>query len=96
MPQYRLLSSDVKILRIRIIGQPERVLVLTGASVISYNFVNSGTRLHGTLGQGGWGSVSESMILVAVEGHTESIDGGIPGGNKTFVLAETIVDPDYA
>ena len=40
--------------------------------------------------------MSESMILVAVEGHTESIDGGIPGGNKTFVLAETIVDPDYA
>jgi hypothetical protein len=69
--------------------------VLTRASVVSYDFVNSGTRLHGTLGQGESESVAESMILYEVEGHTESIDGGTPGRNKTFVLAETIVDPDY-
>ena len=69
--------------------------MLTKASVISYDFVNSGTRLHGTLGQVESESMAESMILYEVEGHTESIDGGTPGRNKTFVLAETIVDPDY-
>ena len=69
--------------------------MLTRASVVNYDFVNSGTRLHDTLVQDESESVAESMILYEVEGHTESIDGGTPGRNKTFVLAETIVDPDY-
>jgi hypothetical protein len=82
-------------IEIRMVGRPERVFVLTGASVIGYQFVNSGTRLHGTLGPGGGGSGAESMIFVAVEGRTESIVNGVTGDSRTFIFAETLVDPGY-
>jgi hypothetical protein len=36
-------------IEIRMVGRPVRVFVLTGSSVVGYQFVNSGTRLHGTM-----------------------------------------------
>jgi hypothetical protein len=36
-------------IEIRMVGRPVRVFVLTGSSVVGYQFVNSGTQLHGTM-----------------------------------------------
>ena len=36
-------------IEIRMVGRLVRVFVLTGSSVVGYQFVNSGTRLHGTM-----------------------------------------------
>ncbi len=35
------------------------------------------------------------MIFVAVEGRTESIVNGVTGDSRTFIFAETLVDPGY-
>ena len=36
-------------IEIRMVGRPVRVFALTGSSVVDYQFVNSETRLHGTM-----------------------------------------------
>ncbi|MBC8453256.1 MAG: hypothetical protein H8D69_02145 [Chloroflexi bacterium] len=77
----------------RLVGLPQRILVSTSSSVIGYNFINSGTRLHSTIGPGGFGA--ESLIVISLEGSSESISNGTATGNKSFVFAETIVDPGY-